>query len=177
MKFLQKISPEWILRSGLGAMYIYSGVDILRHPTSWFWAVRPLFKWLPVSMQASLGTSAVMTKYLIFQGIGELGLAFLFFAWFLPKYLVKWAALISVLEFAGILLLIPIDSITFRDIGLLGAFLALWLMLARGSFDIPSKQHELGGLRRTEHHDSEPKKPVKEDEPLVQTFDEFIGQK
>lgn len=178
-KLLNKLTPEWALRIGLGAMYVYSGVDIIRHPTSWFWAVRPLFKWFPASMQASLGTPAVMTKYLIFQGIGELILALLLLGWFLPKYLVKWAALASVLEFAGILILIPIDAITFRDIGLLGAFVALWLMLMRGSFDIPSEQHEPGGLKRAEHHDkpAEPKKPIIPGEPVVETFDEFMGQK
>lgn len=181
-KYLSKLTPEWALRVGLGAMYVYSGIDIIRHPTSWFWAVRPLLKWLPGSMQASLGVPEVMTKYLFFQGIGELVLAALFLAWFLPKYLVKWAALLSVLEFAGILILLPIDAITFRDIGLLGAFIALWLMLMRGNFDIPAEQHEPGGLQRAEHHD-EPKKSIREGlpaqagEPLVQTFDEFIGQK
>ena len=84
-KIISKFSPEWALRVGLGAMYVYSGIDIIRHPTSWFWAVRPLLKWLPSSIQASSGISEVMTKYLIFQGIGELVLAFLILAWFLPK--------------------------------------------------------------------------------------------
>jgi len=176
-KFLSKITPEWSLRIGLGAMYVYSGIDIIRHPTAWFWAVRPLFKWLPLAMQPVLSKPEVMTKYLVFQGIGELVLAFLFLAWFLPKYLVKWAALVSVLEFAGILVLIPIDAITFRDIGLLGAFMALWLMLVRGNFDIPAEAHEPGGLKRAEHHDKpvEPKKLTNPEEPVVETFEEFMG--
>ena len=152
---------------------MYSGMDILRHPTAWFWAVRPLLKWLPVSMQASLGTPAVMTQYLVFQGIGELVLAFLFLAWFLPKYLVKWAALASVLEFAGILLLIPIDAITFRDIGLLGAFVALWLILAKDIFIvIPAEKHESEVVKRPEHHE-----PAKDGQPTIETFDQFMGQK
>ena len=175
-KFIAKISPEWALRGGLGIMYVYSGVDIIIHPTSWFWAVRPLLKWLPTSLQASLGVPEVMTKYLVFQGIGELVLAFLFLAWFLPKYLVKWASLLSVIEFAGILILLPIDAITFRDIGLLGSFIALWLMLMRGNFDIPAEQHEPGGLNRAEHHDVGIKSN-KPGEPLVETFDEFMGAK
>jgi len=158
-------------------MYVYSGIDIIRHPTSWFWAVRPLLKWLPASIQASLGTSEVMTRYLIVQGIGELALAFLFLAWFLPKYLVKWAALFSVLEFAGILLLLPINAITFRDIGLLGAFLALWLMLMRRSFDMPAEQHEPEGLKRAEYHDLPSLKKNASGEPVVETFEEFMREK
>lgn len=175
-KYLSKLTPEWALRIGLGAMYVYSGIDIIRHPTSWFWAVRPLFKWVPVSVQMAMTKPEVMSKYLVIQGIGEILLAVVFLAWFVPKYLVKWAALLSVVEFAVILLLIPIDAITFRDIGLLGAFVALWLMLMRGGFDMPSEQHEPGGLKRAEHHDAKPelKKPIKEGEPLVQTFDDFI---
>lgn len=178
-KFIGKISPEWALRIGLGVMYVYSGVDMVRHPTSWFWAVRPLFRWFPISIQAVLTKPEVMAKYLVFQGIAELVLAFLFLVWFLPKYLVKWATIVSILEFVGILILIPVDAITFRDIGLLGAFIALWLMFMRGNFDIPAEQHEPGGLKRAEHHDVnlETKKPVKEGESIVETFDQFMGQK
>ena len=165
-KLLNKLTPEWALRAGLGAMYVYSGIDIIRHPTSWFWAVRPMLKLLPASMRASLGASEVMIKYLIFQGIGELVLAFLILGWFLPRYLVKWAALVSILEFAVILILIPIDAITFRDIGLLGAFIALWLVL-RGDFKnttepVASKTFlasQVGGKSE------------------VETFDEFMGNK
>ncbi len=168
VKLISKIGPEWALRLGLGAMYVYSGVDIIRHPTSWFWAVRPLLKWLPVSIQASLGAPEVMTKYLVFQGIGELALAFIFLAWFMPRYIIKWAALLSVIEFVGILIVLPIDAITFRDIGLLGAFVALWSILRVESTDFsltsPSVQE-----KKVEH------KPVREGETQVETFDEFMG--
>ncbi len=178
-KFLSKLTPEWALRVGLGAMYVYSGVDIIRHPNAWFWAVRPLFTWFPANMQLALTKPEVMSKYLVFQGIGELVLALMLLGWFIPKYLVKWSVALSVLEFAVILILIPIDAITFRDIGLLGAFIALWLMLMRGNYDIPSEQHEPGGMSRAEHHDEAqaPKMVAKEGEPLVQTFDQFIGGK
>ena len=174
-KFLSKITPEWALRAGLGVMYVYSGIDIIRHPNSWFWAVRPLFKWFPATMQASLSVPAVMTKYLIFQGIGELGLALLLLGWFFPKYLVKWSVVLSVLEFVVILMLIPIDAITFRDIGLLGAFVALWLILqgdfaakpnntqAKKGYDWPKPEIKLGGPS------------AQSGEPKVETFDEFMG--
>lgn len=172
-KFLLKITPEWALRAGLGAMYVYSGIDIIRHPTAWHWAVRPLLKWFPTSIQASFGLPEVMNRYLLSQGIVELVLAFILLAWFLPKFWVRWVALITTLEFAGILLLIPIDAITFRDIGLLGGGLALWLLLSRKVFIISAEKHEPDGSKRVEHHAPD----VKPDGPTVETFEEFMGQK
>lgn len=179
-KFLHNLTPEWALRAGLGVMYLYSGIDIIRHPTSWFWAVRPILKFLPSGLQASLSAPDMMTKYLIVQGAAEIIFAIVLLAWFIPRYMVKWVALISVLEMAGILLLIPIDAITFRDFGLLGASLALWLILMRGdSYSIPAEKHESGGLNRAEHHD-EPDRITKKGllpqpgEPVVETFDEFM---
>jgi hypothetical protein len=70
-------------------------------------------------------------SYVSFQGLVEIVIALIFLSWFLKKSIVKWAALASTLEFAGILTLgfLPYDAgnfiITFRDMGLLGASLAL----------------------------------------------------
>ena len=131
MNFLRKINPEWPLRLGLGFMYLYSGTDIIRHPTAWHWAIRPVINLVPASFQATLGSQNFLNRFLAFQGTIELILAFLLLAWFLPKKIAKSAAVIIVLEMAAILLLIPVDSITFRDIGLLGASFALLLILAK----------------------------------------------
>ncbi len=65
--FLNKITPEWALRAGLGVMYVYSGIDIVRHPTAWYWAVRPLFRWMPTAMQLALNKPEVINKYLLFR--------------------------------------------------------------------------------------------------------------
>src|SRR3989338_7019922 len=116
-KFLSKLTPEWALRAVLGVMYLYSGIDIVRHPTAWYWAVRPIFKWFPAGMQASLTQPAFMKKFLVSQGIIELIFAIILLAWFLPKKYVKWVAGFTALEMAAILLLIPIDAVTFRDFG------------------------------------------------------------
>ncbi len=69
-------------------------------------------------------------QYLPVQGGIELAMAFVFFAWFLPKKAVLAAAVISFLEIAGILLLAPVEYfiITFRDLGVLGASAALILL-------------------------------------------------
>lgn len=167
-KFLSKLTPEWSLRTGLGVMYLYSGIDILRHPTAWFWAVRPIFKWFPTSMQAILGQPAFMKKFLMSQGALEVIFAIVLLAWFLPKKYVAGVAGLTALEMAGILFLIPIDAVTFRDFGLLGAGLALFLIL-RGDFNIKLKSP-------IEKNNSWPKPEIKlGGEPLVQTFDQFIG--
>ncbi|MDP3792473.1 MAG: hypothetical protein Q8Q89_01960 [bacterium] len=170
-KFLSKITPEWALRGGLGVMYLYSGVDIIRHPTAWFWAIRPVFKWFPTSLQASLTQPAFMKKFLLFQGVVEVVFAVVLLAWFLPKKYAKWVAGLTTLEMAAILLIIPIDAVTFRDFGLLGGGLALFLIL-NGGF----KETSVGSNLSMPQNKTE-SKPVKEGEPAVQTFEEFIKDK
>lgn len=170
-KFLSKITPEWSLRTGLGVMYLYSSIDIIRHPTGWFWAVRPLFRFLPLSAQASFTKPAFMSNLLRVQGAIEIIFAIILLAWFLPKKYAKWVAGFTALEMAGILFLIPIDAVTFRDFGLLGAGLALFLILNEG-FKVT-----LGGNNSSVPQNKMENKPAKEGEPLVQTFDQFIGQK
>lgn len=131
MKSLQKISPELSLRLGLGIMYLYSGIDLIRHPTAWHWAVRPL----PAAIQNFIHTQIGINRYLVIQGVGELVLAFILLAWFLPKRWVYAVSVLAALEMALILTFITIDAVTFRDIGLLGAACALALLMrpARGS--------------------------------------------
>lgn len=127
MKFLQKISPEWPLRLGLGVIYIYSGIDLIRHPTAWHWAVRPL----PMAIQDFITAQIGVDRYLVFQGVGELALAFFLIAWFLPRIFPFIAAVLTVVEMALIIVLVGVDAITFRDIGLLGAAFALTVMKAK----------------------------------------------
>lgn len=169
-KLLSKISPEWSLRVGLGAMYIYSGMDILRHPTAWFWAVRPLFRFLPITVQASFTKPAFMVNFLRIQGAIEIFFAIILLAWFLPKKYAKWVAGLTALEMAGILFIIPIDAVTFRDFGLLGAGLALFLILNAGFKEISGGNNSFMSQDKIGH------KPNKEGGPVVETFEEFMGQ-
>lgn len=168
-KFLSKITPEWALRGGLGLMYIYSGIDIVRHPTGWYWAVRPLFRFLPISMQASFTKPTFMINFLRIQGVIEIVFAVILLAWFLPKKYAKWVAALTTLEMAGILLLIPVDAVTFRDLGLLGGGWALFLILNGGL-------KTSGGSGSSVPQNQVENKPVKEGEPVVETFDEFMGK-
>ena len=57
-------------------------------------------------------------------------MAAVFLAWFLPRGAIRIASGLAALEIAGILLFTGIDLITFRDIGLLGAALALFFLSA-----------------------------------------------
>ena len=136
MNSLDRIKPDWFLRFTLGVMYLYSGIDLLRHPTSWTWA-------LPPWVQGAIETVMPMLTYIKIQGMIEILLALVFFAWFLNLKIVRWAALLSALEMVGILFLsfTPFKAasflITFRDIGVLGASGALFLILSKTSESRP----------------------------------------
>lgn len=68
-------------------------------------------------------------SYLRFQGAVELLIAFLLLSFFFPKKIALFAAAVSSLEILFILFFAPQFSITFRDIGVLGASLALFIIL------------------------------------------------
>jgi len=124
MSIFKKINAEWVLRLSLGAMYLYSGIDIIRHPNAWSWVIRDL----PTTLENWIVDFGI-ERFLHFQGIGEVALAGILILWFLPKKLVKYVGLFSALEMVAIVLLVGIDAVTFRDIGLIGSGLALFLIL------------------------------------------------
>ena len=121
-KFL-KINPEWFLRLGLGGVYLYTSVDIFRHPTGWYWAIRPL----PQVFQNIINGIGV-DNYLMTQATGELIIALVLLAWFLPRRIVGIAGLLIALQMFSILALVGISLDTFRDIGLLGGGLTLFAL-------------------------------------------------
>lgn len=121
---IQKIGPVWPLRAGLGLMYLYSGYDLIANPFHWYGFVP---RWFSQAVSPVLP----LEQYLRLQGAGEVALGFLLLAWFLPPMLTRLAAAAAAVEMAGILLLVGIDPITFRDIGLLGAAVALLMYASR----------------------------------------------
>ncbi|OGZ46137.1 MAG: hypothetical protein A3C84_05125 [Candidatus Ryanbacteria bacterium RIFCSPHIGHO2_02_FULL_48_12] len=124
MGIFARVRVELPLRFGLGAMFLYSGYDLVMHPTGWYWAVRPL----PQAVQAFINANIGLDRYLMLQGAGELVLAFLLIAWFLPRWTLVLASFLTVLEMAVILFFVGVSLDTFRDIGLLGGALSLWLI-------------------------------------------------
>jgi len=124
MKIFRKIKPIWVLRISLGFSYLYSGYDLFMHPTGWYWAIRPLPEFAQTIIDDVIGRD----HYLQTQGVAEMVMAFLFFAWFLPKVGVRIASFLSALQMALILIFIGLTLETFRDIPILGASLAVFLM-------------------------------------------------
>ncbi len=125
MNTLQKYFPEWALRTGFGLMFLYSGIDLIRHPTGWYWALRPLPEFIKAIITDEIG----MNRYLQMQGIIELIFACIFFAWFLPRLMVKTVSMLVAIEMALILLLVGVTGDTFRDIGLLGGAITLFFIM------------------------------------------------
>lgn len=121
MNFLKKINHEWPLRLGLGFMYLYSGYDIFYHPASWYWAIPKWFSGIVTSV-------ATLEMYLRLQGVGEFIMGGLLLAWFLNRRWLQVVSVLMVIEFSSILIFTGMGPITFRDIGLLGAALALLIM-------------------------------------------------
>ena len=125
MKSSQNKISEWALRLGFGFLFLYSGLDLVRHPTGWYWAVRPL----PLVVQNLIDNSIGIDRYLRMQGAVELIFALVFLMWFVPRWIVKIVSLLVALEMAAILLLVGLSGDTFRDIGLLGGALALFFII------------------------------------------------
>ena len=115
----------WSLRLGLAAMFGYSGIDILIHPTAWYWAVRGL----PLFMQNIINLIGIDT-YLMLQGASEVFFALVFLLWMWPR-LTRVVSLLAALEMTLILWMVGVDAVTFRDFGPLGAALALFFLLSR----------------------------------------------
>lgn len=122
MKYLQQMKPEWVLRLGIGLMYLYSGYDLFYNPRSWIWAV-------PSWFSHAITTLVPLEFYIRLQGAAEFIIGLLLLAWFSGKWGVRVAALLSSIEMAAILLFTGIDPITFRDIGVFSAALALLIIV------------------------------------------------
>jgi len=121
---VRKINPVWILRVSLGIAYLYSGYDLLVHPTGWYWAIRGLPQFIQTIITDSIG----LDHFLRTQGVAELIIAFALLAWFLPKWTLKWASFLVAVQMALILVFVGISLDTFRDIVILGAGLALFVI-------------------------------------------------
>jgi uncharacterized membrane protein YphA (DoxX/SURF4 family) len=127
MRCFKKLTPEWILRIFLGAMFLYSGYDIFIHPTAWTWAIRALPGFVISIIENTVGVEL----YLRLQGASEILLSFVLLAWFLPRRVTALGAIMVTLEMFAITLFVGLDAVTFRDIGLIGAGSALFVLLTQ----------------------------------------------
>jgi hypothetical protein len=102
-------------------MYIYSGYDLFANTQHWYGFIPP---WL----ERLITNFVSLDIYLRVQGMGEFVIGLLFLAWFGGVWGVRIASIAAVLELALIIILVGIDPITFRDVGLLGAAMALAIL-------------------------------------------------
>lgn len=136
MNFLQKINPEWPLRLGLGLTYLYSSYDIFYNTGLWKTYIPPEFFGIITAVMP-------LDVFLKLQAAGEFILALLFIAWFSGRRGLQIASLIATLEFAAIILFLGVDRIVFRDIGLLGAAVALVILSFRQESERAPKNAEV----------------------------------
>ena len=116
---MKLLTPKLFLRLGLGIMYLYSGFDLIINPQHWYGFMPYRFSQLIISFMP-------IDTFLIIQGGGEIVLALILLAWFLPGWLVGLVGLLSSIELLLIIIFVGVDPITFRDIGLLGASLSVF---------------------------------------------------
>ena len=119
--FMRYTIAHAILRLSLGLTYLWSGIDIIRHPALWV-------GWFPVWLTNV--SPLKETPLLMIQAVTQLIIA----AMLLIGMRVRWIAGLSVFFFTAILLCAGQYVITFRDIGLLG--ISLFLVL------VPSAQSQ-----------------------------------
>jgi len=119
---MNRLKPELILRLSLAVTYFYSGFSLLTSPKSWTQFAPLWFK------ESLVNFNFPLTAFVQVQGVGEILVALIFVIWFAPRNLVRYVAFLSALEMALILIFTGIDLITFRDIGLLGLSLAIFLI-------------------------------------------------
>ena len=110
MRFGRYGTPYLILRLGLGLTFVWVGIDMFRHPEAWVGFV-PTTIPLGLSRQATLQLSALFDI-----AIGLL---------FLTNNFARITALVASLHLVGIIAIHGLDAVIVRDVGLLGASLAL----------------------------------------------------
>ncbi len=117
---LKKMNSTWPLRLGLGFTFLYSGTSLFNSPDQWLgfvpgWFARAVDGFISVEF------------YLRLQGVAEIIVGLLFIAWFSGKWGLRIGAFFASVELALIIIFTGLDAITFRDIGLLGAAIALFM--------------------------------------------------
>ena len=116
MKEIKKLTPEFVLRIGVGLTFLYAGLHVAFDPTSWIGFVP---HWL--------GTIINPYLFLTIHGIVEIILG----ALILSGFFIPIASLLAFLDLFSILVFYGVDDTTFRDFGLMMAVLALFLLSRR----------------------------------------------
>ncbi|MBI2003579.1 MAG: DoxX family membrane protein [Parcubacteria group bacterium] len=113
------------LRLGLAFVFLWFGVDKFIHPDYWINA------WFPLWLQGILTRFGIGNLNFIYaNGIFEvvIGLGFVF------NIFVKLLALLTILFLLFVLISFGLNEVTIRDVGLIGAALALLFWNGRKKF-------------------------------------------
>ena len=117
---MAKISPQWPLRAGCAFVNLYAGFFLITDPSRYY-------KYVPGWLSAAVDSVASVDTYLRAQGVGEIAIAIVLLGWFFPARIVRLAAVTLAVEMILIVVFIGVDSVTFRNVGLLGAALSIVL--------------------------------------------------
>lgn len=131
---MKKWSCEWPLRLGLGFVNAYAGYFLVTDPARYY-------KFVPWWLKDASNAVASLDLYLQMQGVAELFIAIGLWCWFLPKWCGRLAAAMLALEMTLILVFIGVDAVTFRNVGLAGAAIGLFMELMQSQ---PATKTERG---------------------------------
>jgi hypothetical protein len=118
MKTTHRIPSQWALRLGCAFVNFYAGYYLLTDPGRYH-------KFVPSWWTAIANSLASVDAYLRVQGIGERLIASVLCGWFFPKWAVRAAAITLAVEMTLIIIFVGVDSVTFRNVGIMGAAFAL----------------------------------------------------
>ena len=107
---------------GCGCVNLYAGFFLLTDPARFYPHV-------PGWLSRVANAVASVDVYLRLQGIGEVMIAIGLLGWFFPRWCVRVAATLLTVQMTLILIFSGVDAVTFRNIGLVGAALALLISL------------------------------------------------
>jgi len=110
MKYGRYGLPYLFLRIGLGLTFVYIGVDVLRHPEAWLGFVSDEV-WFGLTRESLLRLGGVFDLVI--------GLLLVF------RIMTKLAGVLAVLCLLGVFVMNGIDVALVRNLGLLGAALAV----------------------------------------------------
>ncbi|HKU18796.1 MAG TPA: MauE/DoxX family redox-associated membrane protein [Candidatus Saccharimonadales bacterium] len=114
LHFYNPAAAVWLLRLGLGFVFLYAGVSSLQHPLVWVGFI-----------PNALTHAVAATTALKILAVAQLLLA----AWLCSGKWTRYAAVVAVLMLAGIVVANMANLITtFRDVGLAAAAVALFFL-------------------------------------------------
>jgi uncharacterized membrane protein len=102
--------PHLCLSIGLGIVFFWIGVDILRHPDSWI-------GFIPTNLPVHIPTTSLLKA----NGVFDMAIGLLLILRIWPKLI----AFLAMGHLAVIIITQGLDAVIIRDVGLLGVTLAL----------------------------------------------------